>query len=231
MVTRPGKRPPPELPRERSRPTRPLPAQGQRAERQRADRLHVEADLPSAPAAPVVVGRITGAWGVRGWVRVAPFNDPRLSLLLRLPVWWLRTGSVPSRADPVVRSVRIEGAKPHGGEIVAKLAGIDDRDAALALEGCEVLLSREQFPEPEADEVYWTDLIGCRVLDPDDQLLGTVVAIDDQPAHPVMRLTDGEARPGDAMPGGERLIPLVPELILSIDLVARVVVADWRRDY
>lgn len=199
------------------------------------------------PADPVLVGRITGAWGVRGWVRVAPFNDPRLSLLPQLATWWLRDGAR-------TQAVQIERAKPHGGhEIVAKIAGVDDRDAALALDGCEVLLSRAQFPAPEEGEVYWTDLIGCTVLDPDGERLGAVVAIEDHPAHPLMRVAEaGEERAGEAgtdsgqgaaaAAGGpaarshgrrarEHLIPLVPELLLSLDLDARVVVADWRRDY
>jgi len=172
---------------------------------------------------PVLVGRINGAWGVRGWVRVAPFNDPRLSLLLRLSTWFLRAPGAQAAAGVGWRSIEVESARAHGAdEIVAKIAGIDDRNAALALEGAEVSLARDRFPELQAGEVYWTDLIGCAVVDPDGGPLGTVVAIEDHPAHPVMRLSDA---------GRARLVPLVPELIRSVDLAARVVVADWRRDW
>lgn len=189
---------------------------------------------------------------MRGWLRVVPFNDPRLSLLLRLPSWWLRPGAESKQPVIGARAVQVEAAKPHGAqEIVAKLEGIDDRDAASALEGAEILLQREQFPEPEPDEVYWADLIGCTVLDPDGAPLGTIVAIEDQPAHPVLRLS-GTAPENDssapfahaAAKAGERatarrparrthetLVPLVPELILEVDLARRVVVADWRSDY
>lgn len=175
------------------------------------------------PVDPVPVGRVLGAWGVRGWVRVAPFNDPRLSLLLRLPVWFLRSPSGSAPAETRWRMLDVEQARAHGGdEIVAKLGGIDDRDAALGLEGAEVSLARGQFPEPQAGEVYWADLIGCAVLDPDGGSLGSVAAIEDHPAHPVMRLSGA---------GRDRLVPLVPELIRSVDLAARVVVADWRSDW
>lgn len=186
---------------------------------------------PIPPADPVLVGRIAGAWGVHGWVRVVPFNDPRLSLLLRLPVWYLHAPGgaalrAPGGAAPSVagwHAVEIERARAHGAdEIVAKLVGVDDRDAALGLEGFELFLERERFPEPTADEVYWADLIGCAVLDPDGDPLGTIVAIEDHPAHPVMRLSDE---------GHERLVPLVPEFIRSVDVAARTVVADWRRDW
>ena len=176
---------------------------------------------------------------MHGWVRVVPFNDPRLSLLLRLPVWYLHApreqalralrgepSPIPGtaeRAGAEWRAVDVDRARAHGAdEIVARLSGIDDRDAALALEGVEIFLERERFPEPTADEVYWADLLGCTVLDPDGNALGTVVAIEDHPAHPVMRLSDGHH---------ERLVPLVPELIRSVDVAARAVVADWRRDW
>lgn len=211
MATRPSKRPPPE------------PGSA--------------ATVP--PAEPVLVGRIAGAWGVHGWVRVVPFNDPRLSLLLRLPVWHLRAPRAQASGAPrggasrtlrdagpagaEWRAVDVDRARAHGAdEIVARLSGIDDRDAALALEGVEIFLERDRFPEPTADEVYWADLLGCTVFDPDGNPLGTVVAIDDHPAHPVMRLSDESH---------ERLVPLVPELIRSVDVAARAVVADWRRDW
>ncbi|MCO5099919.1 MAG: ribosome maturation factor RimM [Burkholderiaceae bacterium] len=160
---------------------------------------------------------------MRGWVRVAPFNDPRDSLLLRLPAWFLRSPRGQAQGDDGLRAVEVECARAHGaGEIVARIVGVDDRDAALALEGVEVLLARDRFPEPPAGEVYRTDLIGCAVVDPDGESLGTVVAVEDHPAHPVMRLSGA---------GRARLVPFVPELIRSVDLVARVVVADWRRDW
>ncbi len=215
MATRPGKRPPPEARTSREEPAR--LAQPSAAPPARHAALPESVD-------PIPVGRIVGGWGVRGWVRVSPYNDPRLSLLLSLPVWLLR--AAPGSACATLRAIDVQHARPHGaGEIVAKLEGIDDRTAALALEGTEVLLERERFPALPGDEVYWADLIGCAVLDPDGDPLGTVVGIDDHPAHPVMRVS------ADDDGAHERLIPLVPELIRSVDLAARVVVADWRRDW
>ncbi len=227
----PHKRRPPEP---RAQPDRPA----QRAASAARNPLPDSAD-------PILVGRIVGAWGVRGWVRVAPYNDPRLSLLLRLPVWFLRAPAGSGSAE--LRALDVEQARAHGSdEIVAKLAGVDERDAARALEGTEVLLPREQFPALPADEVYWADLIGCTVRDPDGDPLGTIIAVEDHPAHPVMRLsidvaesapTNAETPPHAGAPPqagarrSERLIPFVPELIRSVDLAARVVVADWRRDW
>lgn len=203
----------------------------------------------------IAAGRIRGAWGVRGEVRIEPFNEPRESLLLSLRDWWLQPAIAGAPDAP--RPVRVAHARVHGATaIVARLAGIDDREAAQALAGRTVLLARAQFPEPDAGEIYWADLIGCRVLDPDRAELGVIAAIEDHPAHPLLRV---EARRADESGGGDgrggpagstaregvggpdhprrpagttvHLIPLVPELLLSVDPAARIVVADWRADY
>lgn len=158
---------------------------------------------------------------MRGWIRVAPFNDARDSILPGLWLWWLRDGET-------TRAFTIDEARVHGADIVAKVAGIGDRDMAQALEGHEVLVARADFPAASDDEVYWVDLIGCTVRNPAGEVLGVVRGVDDHTAHPVLRLsampTDGERRP-------DRLIPLVPAIVVSIDVDARAIVADWQSDY
>lgn len=174
------------------------------------------------PADAIPVGRVRGAWGVRGWLRVTPFNDPHESLLPSQRQWWLRTAGA-------VRALEITSARPHGDDIVAKAAGIEDRDAAAALEGCEILIRRADFPRPSDDEYYWVDLIGCTVRNPAGETLGVVSAIENHAAHAVLRLSD--TLPTGARAAPDRLIPLVPAFILAIDVEARSIVADWARDY
>lgn len=215
-ATPPASPPPPE----RGAPVRAQrrsrgPAEGTSARAQRAG------DEVTGPIEPVAVGRVVGAWGVRGWIRVAPFNDSRESILQDLRRWWLQDRES-------TRALQIAESRAHGAEIVAKAAGIDDRDAAAALEGCVVLVARADFPAASHDEVYWVDLIGCTVRNPAGEVLGVVQDIEDHSAHPVLRLSE-EPQGGDRRP--DRLIPLVPAIVLSIDVSARDIVADWQRDY
>lgn len=197
-------------------PASPPPPERGATARERAE------DALTGPVGPVVVGRVVGAWGVRGWIRVAPFNDSRDSILPGLRRWWLRHGDT-------TRALRIDESRVHGAEIVAKAAGIDDRDAAAALEGCTVLVSRADFPAASEDEVYWVDLIGCTVRNPAGEVLGVVQGVEDHPAHPVLRLSRLESNAAERR--AELLIPMVPAVVLSIDVAARDVVADWQRDY
>jgi len=176
--------------------------------------------LPSDPCLPddlVVVGRVSGAYGVKGLVRVAPFNAPEESVLCSVRDWWLAQGA------SAVRAVRAESARVHSDALLCRIRGVDDRDQAEALKGAEISVRRSDFPAGDEDEVYWTDLIGCRVLTPEGIDLGRVTSVDEYGADPVLRLDDGD--------GQSRLIPFVPAWIVSVDTAARTIVADWQPDY
>ena len=166
----------------------------------------------AVPADLVVVGRVAGAHGVRGWIKVVPFSDARDSVLRATTRWWL------GRAVHEVLDSR-----PQGTAVVAQLRGTSDRDAAEALKGAEVAISRAAFPVVGADEYYWIDLIGCEVSNPAGIVLGTVTELQDYGAHPVLAVRGRD--------GVGRLIPFVDRHVLSVDLAGRRIVADWDLDY
>lgn len=169
-----------------------------------------------APPDAIVVGRVVGAWGVHGWLRVTPFNDPRESVLLEQRRWWLRS-------EGRVRALDIEQVRIHGDALLARVHGVEVRESAQALAGAELLVGRSAFPTALADEVYWVDLIGCTVRNPAGETLGVVQAIDEFGADPVLRLDAGSG-------AAPRLIPLVSRHILAIDLADRSILAEWALD-
>lgn len=105
------------------------------------------------PGRRVVLGRIVGVYGVRGWVKVFSETDPREGILGYSP-WMLGAGGVERKVT--------EGRR-HGKGIVVHLAGCDDRDAAMALIDQEIAVTRDRLPPPSEDEFYWTDLEGLEV--------------------------------------------------------------------
>lgn len=161
----------------------------------------------------IAVGRVVDAYGVSGWVKVTPFNDPRDSVLRSCRSWWLDDG----------RRVAIERARVHGASIVCKPEGVHDRDAALALCGSEIRVARADFPRGGQDEVYWVDLVGCSVHNREGLALGEVLRVEDHGAHPILVVADAQGR--------ERLIPFVEAWIDSVDETARAIVANWQPDY
>ncbi|HVL56174.1 MAG TPA: ribosome maturation factor RimM [Burkholderiaceae bacterium] len=163
----------------------------------------------------IALGRVAGAYGLRGWIKVVPYGSAADSALLQTRDWQLAR----SGAEPLALHLTIERARCHGAAVVAKIAGIDERDGAERLKGAEVRIKRIDFPPLADDEYYWVDLIGCEVINPDGQPLGRVVSVDDHGAHAILELDGGV------------LIPFVSVYIVSVDLGARRIVADWQADY
>ncbi|MFQ5547252.1 MAG: ribosome maturation factor RimM [Woeseia sp.] len=162
---------------------------------------------------PVVLGRIAGVFGVQGWVKVFSYTEPR-EAILDYEKWWLLRGGAWS-------PVALEEGKPHGKSVIAKLATVDDRDAAAELVDVEVAVSREQLPETQAGEYYWTDLEGLKVVDKDGKELGQVDYLMATGANDVLVVA------GDR----QRLIPFVMDaVILDVDLVKGVISVDWEWD-
>lgn len=190
-----------------------------------ADRAAAEATLPEDA---VEVGRVLGAWGVKGWIKVQPFSgDPQA--LFSSKRWYL-IASGASLSVPTL--LRIIQARDQAGLVVAQARDIDDRNAAQALRGASVLVSRASFPSVSPDEHYWVDLIGLQVINRQSQVLGNVVGLMDTGAHSVLRVRSalvGES--SGAAADIERLIPFVAAYVDEVDTAGGRIVVDWGLDY
>lgn len=170
------------------------------------------------------VGHVLDAWGVRGWVKVAP-DSPEASALLKAKTWWLSRPGFEHAPEPL--SVRL--VRRHGSALVALFDGLQDRSAAEALRGRQVAVRRADFPPAEADTFYWADLIGCQVRNPEGQPLGEVIGLLESAAHAILRIRI-PAEGTDAKPR-ERLIPFVDAYIAAVDLPGKSIVARWDASY
>lgn len=164
----------------------------------------------------VLVGYIAGAYGLQGWVRIRPYSA-EADALLHAKTWWLD--------KPEMRDVTRMQAREHSGDIVAQLMGVADRDAAEALKGATVQVSRSHFPALADDEFYWVDLIGMTVENLQGEALGTVADMMDNGAHPILRVKP------EADERQEMLIPFVDQFVIKVDREARKITADWGLDY
>ena len=211
------------------------------------------------PEDAVEVGRIVDAWGVKGGIKVQPFSsDPQA--LFCTKKWFLRPAeqapgalsrpssaaasrgaTAPAAASPHAvprlakpRFLKVTQAREQGDIIVATAEGLDDRNAAEALKGATVFVSRSAFPTPDEGEYYWVDLIGLDVVNLQGESLGKVADLLDTGPTSVLRCVAETADPDSAAPGAaptERLIPFVSAYIVSVSLAERRIVADWGLDY
>lgn len=162
-------------------------------------------------SAPVIVGSIGAPHGVRGWVRINSFTEPKDNLFT-FPLL-LDTGHAGWQP------VEIEKVQPHGNAFVAKLAKIDDRDQAALITNAKLAVRREDMPEPESEQYYWADIIGLTVYNQDNVELGTVVDFFATGANDVIVVRSADH---------EHLIPFVPDMyVLSVDLVAKQMQVRW----
>lgn len=162
----------------------------------------------------VVVGRVAGVYGVRGWVRVESYTSPKENLL-SYRRWHLQRQEGP-------RPVEVLEGQPHGKGLVVRLKHLDDRDRAMALVGLEVAVPRSELPKLPKGEYYWTDLQGLRVETVDGVALGTVDHLFATGANDVL-VVQGER---------ERLVPFVQgQVVTRIDLDGGVMVVDWDPDF
>ena len=165
----------------------------------------------------VPVGKISGAFGVKGWVKVFSFTDPRSNVLSYSPLFISRRGEWVE--------VKVTGGRTQGKGVVMGLENVTDRDHVLPLIGAELAIKRTQLKPTGKDEFYWSELVGLTVVNLQDQVLGQVDHILETGAHDVLAVKeDGKNE--------ERLIPFVmDEFVKLVDLDNKIIRVDWGVDY
>jgi len=155
------------------------------------------------------MGRVAGSYGVRGWVKVAPQKGVADALVAATD-WWLGEDAR-----------RVEQARVHSATVVAKLAGIETREQALALKGLKVAVARSALPDAQDGRYYLADLVGLDVVNAQGEKLGVVRQWFTNGPQDVMELA------GDRV----RLIPWVPTVVKDVDLEAKRIEVDWGADW
>ncbi len=160
-----------------------------------------------------MLGRISGVFGVKGWVKVISYTEPR-EAVLNYESWLLGQNGE-------WQSAKVAEGQRHGKTVVVRFDGFEDRDQAASLVGTQIGVPRDELPETEDGHYYWSDLEGLKVLRSDGSELGRLSYLLESGAHDVMVVK------GDQ----ERLIPFVKdEIVIDVDLAEGVITVDWDWD-
>jgi 16S rRNA processing protein RimM len=165
-----------------------------------------------------VLGRVIGAHGVAGVIRVRVLGDGPEHLLAARELWLARDEDDPA---PVRRQVvsAAGGRKPGGpGEVRIGLEGVGSREEAAALRGRLVLGRVAALTALAPGEHYWFELVGCRVELRDGRMIGRVVEIWDPGAHDVL-VVDGDRKT-------RHLVPVVDDIVREVDVPGRRIVIE-----
>jgi 16S rRNA processing protein RimM len=179
----------------------------------------------------VVLGRVVGAFGIGGWLKVQSYTDPPANIL-RYATWYVQLGAQTHTVKPLQGRMTVKGVQ-------VRFEQIADRTAAELWRGAEIAVDRSDLPPPPAGQYYWSDLVGLRASSLDGEELGTIVEIRELPAHPVLvirrpansvsNMTDKKADKKDDR--SDMWVPLVPQRLKAVDLKSGVATVDWGLDW
>ncbi len=172
----------------------------------------------SIPDDLVLVAHVSGAFGIAGWIRIRPYS-PDASALLSAKTWWLD--------KPALHDVEVLQVRAQGEDLVARLMGIEGREAAENLQGATIHIRRAHFPALEDNEFYWVDLIGHKVENLRGEAFGEVVGLMDNGAHPILKV----APIGAQVATREILIPFVGQFVTTVNQADKKITVDWESDY
>ena len=161
---------------------------------------------PKQPENLIEMGRVAGSYGILGWIKVI---QP-VEALGQCRVWWI--GGI---------EYKVRATKEHSGTLLAQLAGLDSREAALALKGKIVAVPREALPANEEGIYYHADLVGMEVVNTEGAALGVVKSMSSNGAQDVMEVA------GDRT----RLLPWVGAVVKQVDADRKRIVVEWGLDW
>lgn len=156
------------------------------------------------------VGRITGAHGLKGALRLRPDN-PDSDTLEQVARVFLENGGQ-AREFRLTAMTRLNATTRR-----ITLEGVADVNAAEALKGAIVMLAAEDVPAAKPGEFYYYEAIGCEVFLTDGSRLGTIEEIFSTGAHDIWVVRDGER---------EVLVPVIEDVVKAMDFAARRVTIE-----
>lgn len=170
----------------------------------------------------LVIGRISGCYGIKGWVKIHSFTEPAENLLA------YKRFQLKQRSG--LEAVEFDSIRRQGKGLVAHIKGVDDRNLAETYKSLEIVVSAEQLPSLDDGDFYWRQLQGLKVwcldqsVNEERVLLGTVDYLIDTGANDVLvvKASDG------SIDEQERLIPYLPDdVVTRVDLKEGLIEVDW----
>lgn len=187
----------------------------------------------SLPVDAIELGRFQEAWGLKGWLHILPHSADTEALFASTE-WFLQPPEARFArgfsAFSGCVTVKIAEIKIHADDVVARIEGVDDRNAAEALKGVRIYVPRSAFPATPEGEYYWVDLIGLDVVNREGVHMGIVRDLLTTGPNSVLVLEYTETVDG-AERIAERMIPFVSAYVDNVDQSTRRITVDWQLDY
>lgn len=164
---------------------------------------------------PIVIGKFGAAHGVHGWIKVYSYTDPHENLFDLQPWRVKRKHSE--------HTYQVSNKKSQQDHFLVKLEGVDTPEDAKLLTNALILTERNQLPDTDGNQFYWSDLEGLTVVTQDGVQLGQVDHIFETGANDILAVKDENQT--------ERLIPYIKDVVISVDLERQVITVNWDPEF
>ncbi|GAA3922116.1 ribosome maturation factor RimM [Litoribacillus peritrichatus] len=180
--------------------------------------------MASSSDKTVTLGKITGVFGVKGWVKVYSYTEPMEGIFDYQP-WYLD-----SNGKKI--TVEVEKCQRHGKGMIAKLAKCDDRDQAATFSGSLIKVTGDELPELDDGDYYWHQLENLKVIsvavEGEPVLLGKVAYLTETGSNDILVVKSCSG----SIDKQERLVPYLPDLyVLNVDLEEQTITVDWDPEF
>lgn len=166
-----------------------------------------------------VMGKITSVYGVKGWVKVFSYTQPKENLC-KYKRWTLERDG--KKLDVKVQS------KVHGKGVIAQIEGCQDREVAKSYSDYLITIPKDELPDLASGEYYWHQLEGLLVKTIGGQLLGKVNHLMETGSNDVLVIRKCEG----SIDGKERLVPYLPDdVVKKVDLSEGFIEVDWDPEF
>ncbi len=178
-----------------------------------------------------ILGKITGYYGVKGWLKLYSYTEPRDNIVHYKSLQIKRSGAKSAKnSGEQWQTITLDVGKTHGKGVIAHFAGYDNRETAAGLIGAELAIYRSDFKAAGKNEFYWADLITLLVVNLQGVELGQVTRLMETATHDVLVVKPSQQ--DDTKAGDEILIPFVLDhSIKNVDLDTATITVDWQADW
>ncbi len=170
----------------------------------------------------IILAKVTGYYGVRGWVKLYSYTDPRDNIL--------RYGSMQVNLNGDWQNITLDTGKMHGKGVIAHFSGYDTREQTASLLGAQLAVMQADLKPLAENDYYWHDLIDLQVKNRQELLLGKVKRLIETAAHDVLVVQPEQH--SNTKPEDEILIPYVPgKFVDHVDLETGLIQVDWQPEW
>lgn len=177
-----------------------------------------------SPADPIVAGRITSVFGIKGWVKVVSFTEQATDLFTFQP-WWQETARG-------WKSLAVDDFRETVKGLQCHIKGVDDRDLARTFCQRDIWVEKGDFPSLGENQYYWHQITGLKVISDFDgrtRFLGRVLRLQETGANDVLVVKGQKGQ--ESIDNRERWIPYISQVIKSVDLENQQIIVDWDPDF